>query len=123
MTSQEGTNLRRSVRREDGVAVALAEVAMKVKLGVSGVDEQLAGNVVKEEGNVKRFFGDFLPLVSLAVIALEPCGGVVQEASHATDRGGQRVRTSRHTADLDQSQGGATDFRSWSVQEKSLPGE
>ena len=123
MSSQEVTNLRRGVRREDAVAVGLAEVAMKVKFGASRVDEQLSCPVVEEEGNMKCFFGDYLPLVSLVVVALDPCGRAVQEARHATDRGGQRVRASCHTADFDQSQGGATDFRSWRVKEKSLAGE
>ena len=83
----------------------------------------MSGTVVKEERNVKRLFGDFLPLVSLAFVALKPCGSAVQEARHATDRGGQRVRASRHTADFDQPEGGATDSRSWRVKEKSLARE
>src|SRR6266446_4047145 len=123
MSSQKVTNLRQGVRREDAVAVGLAEVAMKVKFGASRVDEQLSCPVVEEERNVKRLFGNFLPLVSLAFVALKPCGGAVQEARHATDRGGQRVRTSRHTGDFDQTEGGATDFRSWRVKEKALAGE
>src|SRR5882724_8768793 len=123
MTSQKATNLRRGVRREDGVAVGLAEVAMKVKFGASRVDEQLSGAVVEEKRNVKRFLGDSLPLASLTLVALEPCGRAVQKAGHATDRGGQRVRASRHTANFDQSEGGATNFRSGSVKEKSLASE
>ena len=123
MSSQEVTNLRRGVRREDAVAVGLAEIAMKVEFSASRVDEQLPCPVVEEEGNVKRFFGDYLPLVSLVVVALDPCGRAVQKARHATDRGGQRVWASRHTADFDQTEGGATDSRSWCVKEKALAGE
>src|SRR6266404_2353048 len=123
MTSQKATNLGRSVWREDGVAVSLVKVAMKVKFGASRIDEQLSGAVTDEEGDVQRFFGDFLPLVTLAVVALDPCGRAVQKARYSANRGGQRVRTSRHTADFDQPEGGATDSRSWCVKDKALAGE
>ena len=79
--------------------------------------------VINEEGNVKAFFGDFLPFVSLTLIALDPCGGLVKKARQARDGGGQAVRTARHSADFDQAERSAADFGSWGVKEKSFPGE
>ena len=62
MASQKAQDGLRRVRRENCLAEVLAKIDVQIKFGAIRFDQQLAGTVVKKEGNVQGFFGDFLPL-------------------------------------------------------------
>ena len=96
--------------------------AVQVEIGSERFDEQLAGGVVDEEGQVQSFIRHFLPFLLLA-IALLPGGGVVEKATLARDGRGYCVRTGSRAGDLDQSQGGAANFGGRGGKQQTLAGK
>ena len=66
---------------------------------------------------------NLLPFSGFAFVAFLPRRGAVEKAWTAGNRGGQSVGTDCEAADLNQSERGATDFRSGSVDDEPLAGE
>src|SRR5437667_8149540 len=98
------------MRRKHCVAVILARIGMEIELRIFRLDQQLAGIVVKEKGNVQTFFCDLPPFAGSAFVALLPGSSTVEKARSTRNRGRHRIRSGRNTIDLDEAKGDTADL-------------